>query len=242
MLVGIGGWFIGMRSLVSNIVTEDYVIYAELAGVERRRILPSYVMRNALVPQVTGLAMSLGAIFNGAIITEQVFGYPGIGTLLVSTPSMPATTAWCSASPRSRSSAVSLGGAADRPSLSAARSPGQGALSDGRTILRSPALQSPNSRIGVVPGRPSSRAVACLSFFSPYPPQRQLSSCRPTCRRRWDYPFGTTSRGQDVFWQLTFAIRNTLLFGITVARPEPHPLARRSAWSPATRAGWSTAC
>ena len=83
-LVGLGGWFMGMRSLVSNIVTEDYVVYAELGGVERRRILASYVMRNALVPQVTGLAMSLGAIFNGAIITEQVFGYPGIGTLLVS--------------------------------------------------------------------------------------------------------------------------------------------------------------
>jgi peptide/nickel transport system permease protein len=82
-LVGLGGWFMGMRSLVSNIVTEDYVVYAELGGVERRRILASYVMRNALVPQVTGLAMSLGAIFNGAIITEQVFGYPGIGTLLV---------------------------------------------------------------------------------------------------------------------------------------------------------------
>jgi peptide/nickel transport system permease protein len=83
-LVGLGGWFMGMRSLVSNIVTEDYVVYAELGGVERRRILASYVMRNALVPQVTGLAMSLGTIFNGAIITEQVFGYPGIGTLLVS--------------------------------------------------------------------------------------------------------------------------------------------------------------
>src|SRR4030095_16065960 len=83
-LVGLGGWFMGMRSLVSNIVTEDYVAYAELAGVERKRILGSYVMRNALVPQVTGLAMSLGAIFNGAIITEQVFGYPGVGTLLVS--------------------------------------------------------------------------------------------------------------------------------------------------------------
>jgi peptide/nickel transport system permease protein len=83
-LVGLGGWFMGMRSLVSNIVTEDYVVYAELGGLERRRILASYVMRNALVPQVTGLAMSLGAIFNGAIITEQVFGYPGIGTLLVS--------------------------------------------------------------------------------------------------------------------------------------------------------------
>jgi peptide/nickel transport system permease protein len=83
-LVGLGGWFMGMRSLVSNIVTEDYVAYAELAGVERKRILGSYVMRNALVPQVTGLAMSLGSIFNGAIITEQVFGYPGVGSLLVS--------------------------------------------------------------------------------------------------------------------------------------------------------------
>jgi peptide/nickel transport system permease protein len=40
-------------------------------------------MLNAMVPQVTGLAMSLGSIFNGAIITEQVFGYPGIGTLLI---------------------------------------------------------------------------------------------------------------------------------------------------------------
>jgi len=83
-LVGLGGWFMGMRSLVSNIVTEDYVVYAELGGVERKRILTSYVMRNALVPQVTGLAMSIGAIFNGAIITEQVFGYPGVGTLLIS--------------------------------------------------------------------------------------------------------------------------------------------------------------
>ena len=84
LLVGLGGWFLGMRSLVSNIVSEDYVVYAELAGVDHRRILTSYVMRNALLPQVTGLALSLGAIFNGAIITEQVFGYPGVGSLLVS--------------------------------------------------------------------------------------------------------------------------------------------------------------
>ena len=83
VMVGLGGWFMGMRALVSNIVNEDYVVYAELGGVARGRILRSYVMRNALVPQVTGLAMSLGGIFNGAIITEQVFGYPGIGSLLV---------------------------------------------------------------------------------------------------------------------------------------------------------------
>jgi peptide/nickel transport system permease protein len=83
VLVGIGSWFVGMRALVSNVVTEDYVIYAELAAVPKRRILWSYVMRNAMAPQLTGLAMSLGTIFNGAIITEQVFGYPGIGTLLI---------------------------------------------------------------------------------------------------------------------------------------------------------------
>jgi peptide/nickel transport system permease protein len=83
VMVGLGGWFMGMRSLVSNIVNEDYVVYAELGGVAPGRILRSYVMRNALVPQVTGLAMSLGGIFNGAIITEQVFGYPGMGALLI---------------------------------------------------------------------------------------------------------------------------------------------------------------
>jgi peptide/nickel transport system permease protein len=60
------------------------VVYAELGGVSRTRILTSYVMRNALMPQVTGLAMVLGSIFNGAIITEVVFGYPGLGRLLVS--------------------------------------------------------------------------------------------------------------------------------------------------------------
>lgn len=83
IILGLGSWFLGMRSLVSNVVTEDYVVYAELAGLDSRRILSSYVMRNALAPQVTGLAMSLGGIFNGAVITEKVFGYPGVGTLLV---------------------------------------------------------------------------------------------------------------------------------------------------------------
>ena len=83
ILLGLGSWFLGMRSLVSNIVTEDHVVYAEVAGVDSRRILTSYIMRNALAPQVTGLAMSLGAIFNGAVITEKVFGYPGLGSLLI---------------------------------------------------------------------------------------------------------------------------------------------------------------
>ncbi|WDR06977.1 ABC transporter permease [Devosia rhodophyticola] len=83
VLVGFGSWFLGMRALVSNIVTEDYVTYAELAGVKRRTIVGSYVIRNAAVPQLTALAMTLGGVFSGTVITEQVFNYPGLGSLLV---------------------------------------------------------------------------------------------------------------------------------------------------------------
>jgi peptide/nickel transport system permease protein len=78
---GIGGWFIGMKSLTSNIISEDYVVYAETAGLKERKILFGYVMRNALLPQVTGLALSLGMLFNGALILEVIFTYPGIGLL-----------------------------------------------------------------------------------------------------------------------------------------------------------------
>lgn len=81
VLSSIGGWFIGMKSLASNIISEDYVVYAETAGLGRQRILFQYVMRNALLPQVTGLALQLGMIFNGALIMEIVFGYPGMGML-----------------------------------------------------------------------------------------------------------------------------------------------------------------
>lgn len=83
ILVGLGLWFLGMRALVSNIISEDYVVFAELAGVSKPKIVISYVMRNALVPQLTALAMAIGGIFSGTIITEQVFSYPGLGSLLV---------------------------------------------------------------------------------------------------------------------------------------------------------------
>ena len=79
--VGVGGWFIGMKSLTSNIISEDYVVYAEAAGLRQGTILFNYVMRNAMLPQVTGLALQLGLIFNGALIMEVVFGYPGMGML-----------------------------------------------------------------------------------------------------------------------------------------------------------------
>jgi peptide/nickel transport system permease protein len=80
----IGGWFLQMRNVASNVVEEDYVVYAEASGLPKLKIIFRYIMRNAIIPQITGLALNLGFIFGGALITEIVFSYPGIGTLLYS--------------------------------------------------------------------------------------------------------------------------------------------------------------
>jgi peptide/nickel transport system permease protein len=71
-----------MKLLVQNINSENFVQYAKLGGVTEDRIVGKYIIRNALLPQITGLALTLGQIFSGALITEIVFGYPGIGMLL----------------------------------------------------------------------------------------------------------------------------------------------------------------
>ena len=71
-----------MKLIVQNINAENFVQYAKLGGVTEDRIVGKYVIRNALLPQITGLALSLGQIFSGALITEIVFGYPGLGMLL----------------------------------------------------------------------------------------------------------------------------------------------------------------
>jgi peptide/nickel transport system permease protein len=71
--------FIMAKALASTIISSDYVNYAKMAGLPKRKIIFGYVMRNSLLPQVTDLALSLGAVFEGALITEVVFSYPGIG-------------------------------------------------------------------------------------------------------------------------------------------------------------------
>lgn len=76
--------FIISKALTMTEKSSDFVKYAQLASLPDRKILFSYVIRNTMLPQITDLALSLGAIFSGAIITEVVFGYPGIGFLLLS--------------------------------------------------------------------------------------------------------------------------------------------------------------
>lgn len=82
VLVSVGSWFLGMRSLIVNLKEEDYILQAEAKGLPERRILWAYAFRNALLPQVTGLAISLAHIVEGALITEVIFAYPGLGWLI----------------------------------------------------------------------------------------------------------------------------------------------------------------
>jgi peptide/nickel transport system permease protein len=79
VLLGTAFRFIIARALASTVISSDAVTYAEVAGLPRRRIIFGYVLRNSLLPQVTDLALALGALFEGALITEFVFSYPGIG-------------------------------------------------------------------------------------------------------------------------------------------------------------------
>lgn len=82
LLVGLGFWAMGMRAMMVMTQGEDYVIYADAMGLRDRTIFTRYAIRNALLPQVTALALSLGGIVGGAVLVEVIFGYPGIGTVL----------------------------------------------------------------------------------------------------------------------------------------------------------------
>lgn len=83
VLAQVGFWAMGMRSMMVTIQGEDYMLQAEAKGLKDKRIFYRYAMRNAILPQLTGLALSLGTIISGAILVEVVFSYPGVGSLLL---------------------------------------------------------------------------------------------------------------------------------------------------------------
>ncbi|HTX71188.1 MAG TPA: ABC transporter permease [Rectinemataceae bacterium] len=83
LLVSIGGWLISMRSTMIAVLAEDYITMAEAKGLSQRRVMLSYAMRNAILPNITQFGMSIGFILGGQILTEIVFSYPGLGFYLV---------------------------------------------------------------------------------------------------------------------------------------------------------------
>jgi peptide/nickel transport system permease protein len=81
-LVMFGGWAIGMRNMIIYELESDYAHYLEDLGAPRS-LVRQYAFRNAILPQITGLALQLGVIVAGALVTEIVFSYPGIGYLIL---------------------------------------------------------------------------------------------------------------------------------------------------------------
>lgn len=79
---GTGGWLFGMRNNMIHVMGEDYVRLATAKGLRPREIALSYGARNAILPNLTGFAMSLGTLVGGSILVETVFSYPGMGYLL----------------------------------------------------------------------------------------------------------------------------------------------------------------
>ncbi len=83
VLVAIGGWMLGMRNTMISILSEDYIMMAEAKGLSQRRVMFSYAARNAMLPSVTAFGMALGFVISGALVTEVVFAYPGLGYSLL---------------------------------------------------------------------------------------------------------------------------------------------------------------
>ena len=81
VLISIGGQAVGMRSMSIYELNADYVKYARFLGIKDRKIV-GYVFRNAMLPQVTGLAMSIGTMIGGALVAEIIFSYPGLGSTM----------------------------------------------------------------------------------------------------------------------------------------------------------------
>lgn len=82
VIITIGGQAIGMRSMSIYELNADYVKYSRFMGIKDRKII-GYVFRNAMLPQITGLALSIGTMIGGALVAEIIFSYPGLGTTIL---------------------------------------------------------------------------------------------------------------------------------------------------------------
>jgi peptide/nickel transport system permease protein len=82
IITSVGGWILTMRNNMITTLNEDYVRMARAKGLPSFRIMTLYAGRNAILPNITGFALSLGFVLSGALLTEIVFDYPGIGYLL----------------------------------------------------------------------------------------------------------------------------------------------------------------
>ncbi|GAB3398083.1 ABC transporter permease [Schumannella luteola] len=82
VISSIAGWILSMRNMMVTVSSEDYVTVAQAKGLSERKVMFGYAARNAVLPSISGFALSLGFIVGGTLVTEMVFSYPGIGFTL----------------------------------------------------------------------------------------------------------------------------------------------------------------
>ena len=82
VIVAAGGWALRMRGMMIGLHGDDYIVLAQAKGLAKARIFWRYAVRNAMLPQITGLALALGAVLSGSVLVETWFVYPGIGLQL----------------------------------------------------------------------------------------------------------------------------------------------------------------
>lgn len=83
VIASLAGWMLTMRNSMITTLSEDYVLMARAKGLTQARVMLRYAARNAVLPNITGFAIALGAIVGGQLLTEMVFSYPGIGYALL---------------------------------------------------------------------------------------------------------------------------------------------------------------
>ncbi len=79
LISSMSGWVLSMRNMMLTVSSEDYITVAHAKGLSERRVMVNYAARNALLPNVSGFALSLGLIVGGTLLVEIVFSYPGVG-------------------------------------------------------------------------------------------------------------------------------------------------------------------
>jgi len=83
VIASAAGWIVGMRNVMVTTMDEDYVLIAQAKGLPKRRVI-WYAARNAILPSVSGFSLAVGFVVSGALLTEIVFSYPGLGFILLS--------------------------------------------------------------------------------------------------------------------------------------------------------------
>jgi peptide/nickel transport system permease protein len=205
VLCSLAGWMLGMRNMMVTTISEDFVLMAVAKGLPRRRVM-WHAARNAVIPSIANLALTIGLLGSGSLVVEQVFNYPGVGNLLVQAVSnedypliqgvflvvtftvlifsLAGDAMYYVLDPRTRSATVNVMGRFRLP-------------------------RSPKVVAGIVLLAFFGLMTIIGPWIAPYDPND--TTFTPDQAPSWSHLLGTTTLGQDVISQLLVGCRVTIV-------------------------------